>query len=714
MNLYSNINSFSNFSGWGSSSGSILDSSGWVPVSTPKVSDYVPSYTSAAPSAADYIRTQPVTEPSVTRPASLEPAPVTETSLSGSRHYSVEELQQIGSGSKEEVVEFFKNIGGDVKTVIDEDGISSQNYSSPLLDGKEFIVTERGKSYWQTGHGALFENGKMIREALSSASPTVSLTDSEIAAIINAQNNLPPQAEDYIPVETAPAAEGGNTELPANPLTETAAVLRPDIVPAVPQPPAAVPAENTAAETPPAAPSETAVPARTEGGNAAATESSAASPSADAVSAQENVAAENTASAADSAQTQNPHPQNQAADAVGTATTLAQSALGNPHQEFMAEAERLKNMASQKHDLASGFSQTIMEFEEGRIYDERRAYYTNNREALNEAVEKIRTDAAELAQKHGEAAGKTHFIGGVMKILGGVGNGINAYELGSRINIAWKDGNWDPVAGQVAKIAASAAAMNTGMTIARGLGLLIAGTTGGAAIVTLGVGLLATYLIMEGANALDNYISESGNLNYVKDIKLEAEKNITLIGNHQFKNLEINSDETLTIIGKVNAEENLVINSPHIEITDGSEISADFMRESEAENTDTAAVEDSAAEAGIVEPEIIPEPAQSQQTDESELYVDYGYLRAAAAEAGLSSQDYLKSFLPIDEETVPKWEHWAMIADSFLERMQSEQAEFFSAGTLEESVQPVSEYQLSYPDISPSVILSNYQENLPI
>ena len=295
----------------------------------------------------------------------------------------------------------------------------------------------------------------------------------------------------------------------------------------------------------------------------AATESSAASPSADAASAQENVAAaENTAPAADSAQTPNPHPQNQAADAVGTATTLAQSALGNPHQGFMAEAERLKNMASQKHDLASGFSQTIMEFEEGRIYDERRAYYANNREALNEAGEKIRTDAAELTQKHGEAAGKMHFIGGVMKILGGVSNGIDAYELGSRISTAWKDGNWDPVAGQVTKIAASAAAVSGSAAIARGIGLAIMGAgflpVGAVTAVTVGLGVVLTVAALKGVEALEKEVSNAnrfnfsnaentdlvlfGNHSHSGDTKLAA-KNVTLIGNHRFENLEIESDE---------------------------------------------------------------------------------------------------------------------------------------------------------------------------
>lgn len=111
-------------------------------------------------------------------------------------------------------------------------------------------------------------------------------------------------------------------------------------------------------------------------------------------------------------------PLNQSIGAIGDAAAYADAALTNPHQAFLAEAEKFKNSASLKHDLASGFSQTIIEFEEGRIYDERRAYYANNREALNEAVEKIRTDAAELTQKHGEAAGKAYFLGGVIKTIG--------------------------------------------------------------------------------------------------------------------------------------------------------------------------------------------------------------------------------------------------------------------------------------------------------
>lgn len=245
------------------------------------------------------------------------------------------------------------------------------------------------------------------------------------------------------------------------------------------------------------------------------------------------------------------------------------------------------------HELASGLSHRIMEFEEAHVYDERRAYYAKNPAALGEAVEKIRADSAELSQKYGEVDGKLYFIGGITKILGGISNLADAYELGDRVNTAFKTDNWDPVMGQIAKIAASAASVAGNTIIAAGIGMFLAGTglglsAGTVVAITVIVGVGLTYFAVKGAEALDEKISMGGfrsgsgeyeysdlvlvgngnKGNLLADTSLTA-KNVILIGNHHFKNLEIHS-ETTTVIGKFQAENKPVMNSKKIEMPDHS------------------------------------------------------------------------------------------------------------------------------------------------
>ena len=151
-----------------------------------------------------------------------------------------------------------------------------------------------------------------------------------------------------------------------------------------------------------------------------------------------------------------------------------------------------------------------MEFEEGGMLDERKAYYANNREALNEAVEKIRTDAAETTQKYGEMSGKLHLLNGITKITGGISNAADAYELGSRINTASQTDNWDPVAGQIAKIVAAAVSVVGSAAVARGMGLMLLGMgapAGFVAAATIVGGVVLTYFALEGVEALEKKIS---------------------------------------------------------------------------------------------------------------------------------------------------------------------------------------------------------------
>lgn len=159
MNLYgpSTFSGFSNFSQW-------------EPVNRfePNPTDYMPVEPSPQFQAADYapINTPAFSEPDIAafepvRPQDFIPL---ENPVSHTRHYSEQELREIGSKPQEEIVAFFNDIGGNSRlhTETDEETgitVTSTVYSSPLLDNKEFHVTDRDRSYWQTGNDGLIADG---------------------------------------------------------------------------------------------------------------------------------------------------------------------------------------------------------------------------------------------------------------------------------------------------------------------------------------------------------------------------------------------------------------------------------------------------------------------------------------------------------------------------------------------------------------------------
>ncbi|MDO5070320.1 MAG: hypothetical protein Q4D78_09060 [Neisseria zoodegmatis] len=290
------------------------------------------------------------------------------------------------------------------------------------------------------------------------------------------------------------------------------------------------------------------------------------------------------------------HPQDQAQNIFGNSVAAAEAGLKNPHKKFLEEADKLKQQLDFKHDLASNLSHQIMQVEEGHIYDERRAYYAQHREAVNEAVEKLRTNAAELTEQHGEVKGKLYMMGGLMKMLGGVGHVTDAVELGSLSKTAYETGDWSPVSEKVAKMVLSSAAVASSAALARGAGLLLmmAGAPAGiVAAITIGGAIALTYFTVKYINEnsledirqdlrLGDVHSNNGHREYEysdlvlfgdakqygrpENIKLAA-KNVTLIGDHHAENIEVESD-TLMVAGTVNADNNLRLDSNQIQISD--------------------------------------------------------------------------------------------------------------------------------------------------
>lgn len=719
MNLYSNIGSFSGFVGWNTTPSNTFDTfspSQWQPVSVPQISDYVPSFTpsiTAQPSdyepsftpvvtvqPSDYVSSQPdpiVSGDNFAPPIGQQPA---ETTINGNQHYDAAGLQNISNWSKEEIIDLFKNINGTVTTVTEEGG-TFHTYKSSAIPNREFTVSDSGNTFWTTYTGTPADGTSDATIALDTvnvtASDTITLSSSEMAAIINAQNAPAPQADDYVPAETAPVSDPSVAEPPQ---TETATLpiepsLHGQLPPAiVPEPP--VPTDEAATNAHPAPPAQADNQQQANGANQT----------------------ENGTSQTENTPTD---PLNQSIGAIGDAAAYADAALSNPHQAFLAEAEKFKNSASLKHDLASGFSQTIIEFEEGQIYDERRAYYANNREAQNEAVEKIRTDAAELTQKHGEAAGKVYAVGTAAKFTGAMGTAADFYELGDRIKTAFDSGNWNSVAGQISKMVATSATMGTGMTFARGIGLLLAGSGLGAIAIGTIAAVGISVAVSIGADYLDKQVSNSDyfNFNNVNDkdeytdlvlvgnhhykdekyAKLEAQ-NITLIGNHHFQNLEINS-ENVTIIGGIGVENNFTINSPQIEIINSKEISENFMDIEQSADYEGVEINGNAAENSSIKENVIKiiEDPQSENSSnqDSDLYINWDYLEQVAAEESISPQDYLNSLLQFQTNTedIPDPE----LIDYVEDRRAIELEKIFSSENILEDPQILSENQASYSDI---------------
>lgn len=131
-------------------------------------------------------------------------------------------------------------------------------------------------------------------------------------------------------------------------------------------------------------------------------ENAAASPNNDtaAASEQEYAAAGNTAPATDAqANTELQAEQGSeiltvARETVGTAGNIVSSAkapINKMHKEMLEQLDQLKIESSFAHDTAAGMSHNIIKLENDEIYAERRAFYAENKEALNELAEKLHT-----------------------------------------------------------------------------------------------------------------------------------------------------------------------------------------------------------------------------------------------------------------------------------------------------------------------------------
>lgn len=127
-----------------------------------------------------------------------------------------------------------------------------------------------------------------------------------------------------------------------------------------------------------------------------------------------------------------------------------------------------------------------------------------------------------------------------------------------------------------------------------------------------------------------------GNHSHSGDAKLEAET-VTLIGNHRFENLEINSDET-TVIGNIDSDGTFIINTDTVNVSDGKEIAEDFARQV-SENREEAAAE----------PEQATETQPFDQVQADEAYINWDYVEAAAAERQISPEEYLRSLVELPE-----------------------------------------------------------------
>ena len=299
----------------------------------------------------------------------------------------------------------------------------------------------------------------------------------------------------------------------------------------------------------------------------------------------------------------------------GNGVASVEAGLKNPHQKFLEDADKLKQQIDFKHYLASNLSHQIMQVEEGHIYDERRAYYAQNREAVNEAVEKLRTNAAELTEQYGEVKGKLYMVAGYAKMLGGIGTVMDAVELGKLSKTASETGDWSPVSEQVAKILVSAAVVGgISMTARAAGGILIglgfsAGFIAGVTILgTIGITYFALDYISKNSLEdikkdlrLGDVHSHNGNREYEysdlvlfgdakqyarpENIKLAA-KNVTIIGNHHAENIEVESD-TLTVMGTLDVGNNLKLDSNQIEMSNLN-FTEPAVQEAPAENGNAA------------------------------------------------------------------------------------------------------------------------------
>lgn len=570
MNLYSN--SYTHFF-----TPSTLDS---VNGFKPKPSDYEPIQPKFEPKPSDYV-------PIVFQPPVPDRQPAWTHDFSASiqmRKYSEQELREIGSKPKEEIVEFFKNIGGNVRTYTETDEITGAGtftiYSSPLLDNKEYHTTDKGKGYWHSAtnvltSGNLHEDSNVHKRLPDSslierveletikvwAKPKITLSETEIQKILNTQNGIFPS-----PVET-PNHNSifGDTNA---------------LFPAKPNDPP--PPEFKKLETD------------------LATEHKSAHIIASTISLSPSIGFPNS----DHTENQAP-PEETAKSLVGdTAAQIdtASSILAKPLEE---RAQVLQRTAELKSELAATYANGMITFQNGEMPADAADFYARNPGALAETVEAMRQEAKEMHKIGGENAGKAYLLGVAGKLAGGTSNGLDILELGSRLNKAYHEdtqSNWDSVYGQLSKMMVGAAGGAAALGTARAVGTLLVGTALAVPMIktaiVIGVGVAVVVVVSEAADFIESEISKGntilsapvedvtdlvlvGDMHLPIDARLRAD-NVVVFGNQRFDNLEVEADK-LEVIGSLSAEGNFIVQAEEASVTPSENVAQTLMEKAQAE-----------------------------------------------------------------------------------------------------------------------------------
>lgn len=529
---------------------------------TPKPSDYIrtPSF---QPKPSDYIRSPSGTAAAIETPKPPAPNPAADFPHSYRKHYSEQQLRKIGSSSKEDIIEFFKNIGGTVSTRhynVDNINIEETVYSSPLLPGREYIVSEEGRASWEWGG----ISGDTVQV---SAAKSIQLTNSEIAAVLNNQPAITAPAENPIPFRPDLSSTLTNDIKAA--ITDHQAKPHKDI----PKPtPPAKPADTPPAITKPSAPQNngntgstppTDTPPAAKQGNTAdkadGKTNGTTSPS-NAANVQKPEHNRSAASKPDVQPEKQPEKQvseksekqeNGSAQAVENLSKLNEQIAGatdTVEKLKSNESTRLGKIHGLKHDLQAEFAHNIVKLHNNELTGSTRDFYAKNHDALVESIHNLRHDTDIIHQKYGHFAAYAHAAGQVAKITGGIGTIADFYELGMRVEKAVSYGDWDPVLGQTAKMVAAAAATTVALGLIRAAAVgvfgIAAAATGPVLIGTIVLGGITTLAISEWSTDLEKEISAGGYWDkYFADAPEGSETGIALVGDFRYnKEISLKAD----------------------------------------------------------------------------------------------------------------------------------------------------------------------------
>lgn len=212
------------------------------------------------------------------------------------------------------------------------------------------------------------------------------------------------------------------------------------------------------------------------------------------------------------------------------------------------ESTRLGKIHGLKHDLQAEFAHNMVKLHNNELTGPTRDFYAKNHDALVESIHNLRHDTGIIYQKYGQFAAYAHAAGQVAKITGGIGTVTDFYELGVRVEKAVRDGNWDPVLGQTAKMVATAAATTVALGLIRAAAVgvfgIAAAATGPVLIATVVAGGAVTLGISLFTTDLEKEISTGGYWKkYFADAPEGSETGIALVGNFRYnKEISIKAD----------------------------------------------------------------------------------------------------------------------------------------------------------------------------